>query len=149
MHLWTCNIPFANTEPPTGLDAIANEDTLFAERAGVEGLPDPEVLAKAWEQMRKHKMVTSIPRYSPRIRITCKQPEAHPKTLSRFLRHQANLVDGTKRASEYKFWMDLTCSIATVRLVGCWVQATSEEGKNTIFALVWDVLTQLNPKKDF
>jgi hypothetical protein len=102
--------------------------------------------------MRKHKMVTSIPRYSPRIRITCKQPEASPKILSRFLRHQANLVDGTKNCAKYKFWMDLTCPIATVRLAGAWIQGVSVGGENfntTVFTLVYDVVSQLNPKKDF
>ena len=66
--------------------------------------------------------------------------------------HQFRLVDGTKNCAVYKFWMDLTCDLATVRLAGAWIQGVSAEGKNfdtTVFTLVYDVLTQLNPKKDF
>jgi len=149
MHLWTCNIPFANTNPPTGIDAIANEDTLFAESAGVEGMPDPEVLAKAWARRSNGEEVCIVPREFNLIRVHCKQPDDAPKILSRFLRNNRKMMLTLGNEHDCDFWMDLTCAVATIRLRGCRVIGLCEEGRTTIFSVLYSVYRPVAPKSDF
>lgn len=152
MHVWTCNIPFPSTEPPTGVDPIANEDILFSESAGVEGMPCPDDLAKAWRRMREGKEVTKVLRFGTALILHCNAPDCAPKTLARFLHHNNATACRLPmhRASAYKFWMDLTCPIATVRYCGCWVKGFDLTIPNvTVFEFCFDTVYPLAPKSDF
>ena len=149
MHVWTCNIPFPSTEPPTGVAAITDEDTLFAESAGVEGLPDPRILKEAWDCMIKLEELKVIPRFGTRLAIHCKTPDCSPKILARYLYNNNSIAckSPLHQSTMYKFWMDLTCQIATVRFHGCWVNGIDvSDPKVTIFALRFDVIDLLPPK---
>lgn len=150
MYVWTCNIPFHGTEPPAGVAPIANEDTLFSESAGVEGMPCPLDIERAWQQMQKGEEVTKILRFRNALYLHCNAPDRSPKILARFLRHNNETACMSPMPVAYKFWMDLTCPIATVRYCGCWVKGFDLTLPNvTVFELCFDTVVPLAPKSDF
>jgi hypothetical protein len=134
---WNIHVPFPNLEPPTIRAPIAREAIRFSESAWVEGLPSPEDLAVLWERYKQGND-TPILCSLYHIRLHCKLPCDPHEILSRYLYHNRTLVDKLGRSRNYKFWMDLTCKLAAVRLVGCWVDLIREYSNESVFHVVLD-----------